>query len=101
MKKSNMTPPLSDEAQETKLVALALREAQKEMEAGTASSQLLTHFVRLGTTKHREELNKLKLENELLAAKIQSEKNGQQLNEMFSEVIAALKSYSYNPPGGS
>ncbi len=99
MTKKNMTPPLNDEAQETKLVALALKQAQLHLEEGTASSQIVTHFLRLGSIRAQVELEKLELENRLLEEKILAERSGQQLNEMFGEVLAALKSYSYAAPG--
>ncbi len=99
MTKQNMTPPLNDEAQETKLVALALKQAQSHLEEGTASSQIVTHFLRLGSIRAQVELEKLELENRLLEEKILAERSGQQLNEMFGEVLAALKSYSYAVPG--
>ena len=99
MAKQNMTPPLNDEAQETKLVALALKQAQSHLEEGTASSQIVTHFLRLGSIRAQVELEKLELENRLLEEKILAERSGQQLNEMFGEVLAALKSYSYAAPG--
>jgi len=99
MAKEQMTPPLNDEAQETKLVALALKQAQTHLEDGTASSQIITHFLRLGSLKAQVELEKLELENRLLEEKILAERSGQQLNEMFGEVLAALKSYSYAAPG--
>lgn len=99
MTKKTMTPPLTDEAQETKLVSLALQQAQIQLEEGTASSQIVTHFLRLGSIKAQVELEKLELENKLLEEKILAERSGQQLNEMFTEVLAALKSYSYSPGG--
>lgn len=99
MAKQNMTPPLNDEAQESKLVALALRQAQTQLEDGSASSQIITHFLRLGSLKAQVELEKLELENRLLEEKIQAERSGQELNEMFAEVLVALKSYSYAAPG--
>jgi hypothetical protein len=97
MDEQTMTPPLNDEAQETKLVVLAMKQAQKQLEEGTASSQIITHFLRLGSVKAQVELEKIELENRLLEEKIQAERSGQQLNEMFAEVLAALKSYTYSP----
>lgn len=101
MPKQTTTPPINDEALETKLVSLAFSQAKTEMEEGTASSQIVTHFLRLGSLKAKVELEKLELENRLLEEKIQAEQSGQKLNEMFGEVLAALKSYSYAPPGDS
>lgn len=99
MTKKSMTPPLNDESQEVKLVALALRQAQQQLEDGTASSQIVTHFLKLGSIRAQIELEKLELENRLLEEKIEAERAGQRLNEMFEEVLQALRSYSYVPPG--
>ncbi len=101
MTKQNMTPPINDESQEKKMVSLALKQAKNQLEDGTASSQIVTHFLRLGSIKAKIELEKLELENRLLEEKIQAERSGQQLNEMFTQVLEALKSYSYRPPGES
>lgn len=101
MPKQTITPPINDEALENKLVSLAFAQAKAQMEEGEASSQIVTHFLRLGSVKAHIELEKLELENRLLEEKIQAEQAGQKLNEMFGEVLAALKSYSYAPPGDS
>ena len=95
-----MTPGVNDEGHENKLVVLAMNQAQKQLEDGTASSQVLTHFLRLGSTRAKIELEKIKLESKLLEEKIASEKHGQEITAMMSEVLAALASYSYKPPGG-
>lgn len=99
MAKQSMTPPLNDESQENKLVSLAFQQAKKQLEDQTASSQVVTHFLRLGSQKAKIELKKLELENKLLEEKILSERSGQELTNMLGEVLAALKSYSYVPPG--
>lgn len=99
MKKRIATPPLNDEGLENKLVELAMSQAQEQLEQGTASSQIVTHFLRLGSIKASVELEKLALENKLLEEKIASEKSGQELQKMFAEVMSALKSYTYIPPG--
>jgi hypothetical protein len=101
MPKQTTTPPINDEALENKLVSLAFMQAKTQMEEGVASSQIVTHFLRLGSVKAQIELEKLELENRLLEERIQAEQSGQKLNEMFGEVLAALKSYSYAPPGDS
>jgi DNA polymerase III delta prime subunit len=99
MTEPSMTPPLNDETQENKLVALAFKQAQSQLEEQTASSQMVTHFLRLGSQKAKIELKKLELENKLLEEKILAERSGMELNNMLGEVLAALKSYSYRPPG--
>ena len=95
----NMTPPISDEDQENKLIALSYRQAQVQLEDGTASSQIVTHFLTLGTLKARLALEQAELQNRLLEEKIVSERSGQELNDMFNEVLVALKKYSNVPTG--
>jgi hypothetical protein len=99
MEEPTMTPPLNDESQESKLIALAFQQAKGQLEDQTASSQVVTHFLRLGSQRAKVELKKLELENKLLEEKIVSERSGQELTNMLGEVLAALKSYSYRPPG--
>lgn len=100
MTKQPMTPPLTDEAMESKMIALALKQAQKQLENGTASSQIVTHFLRLGSTRAQIELEELQLKNQLLEEKIVAEQSGHRISEMVQEVLSALRSYSYVPPGG-
>ena len=99
MADQQLTPPIDDEAMENKLIALALKQAQVQLEEGTASSQIVTHFLRLATKKAQLELEKIELENLLTTERIQSEKSGQQMEELVEEVYKALRSYSYVPPG--
>lgn len=99
MSKRIMTPPVDDDALENKLVALALKQAQQQLEDQTASSQIVTHFLRLASRRAEVELQKLELENQLIREKIAAEQSGQKLGEMVQEVLSALRSYSYLPPG--
>lgn len=99
MEKRTTTPPINDAELESKMIDLATSQAREQLETGTASSQIVTHYLRLGSLRAQVELKKLELENNLLEEKITSEQQGQQLNEMVQEVLAALNSYSYRPPG--
>ena len=94
-----MTPPINDEALERKLVAMAMAQVEKQLEEGTASAQVLTHFLKVASQRATHEMEKLRLENQLLEEKIKAEKSGQQLQEMFDEVLRSLKTYTYNPGG--
>lgn len=101
MEEPIMTPALNDESQENKLVALAFIQAQSQLETKTASSQVVTHFLKLGSRKAKIELENLTLQNKLLEEKILAERSGQELNKMLNKVLEALASYSYRPPGES
>lgn len=99
MGKQRTTPPINDAEQESKMIDLAVSQARNQLERETASSQIVTHYLRLGSLRAQVELEKLQLENNLLEEKITSEQQGQQLNEMVQEVLQALNRYSYVPPG--
>jgi uncharacterized protein involved in exopolysaccharide biosynthesis len=93
-KSKSSTPPLTPEAHQNKLVSLALEQAEKELREGTASSQIITHFLKIATTRDQIELEKIQLEKELLSERIRSEQSHQNLETMFANVISALKSYT-------
>ena len=61
---------------------------------GTASSQETTHFLKLGSTRNRLEMEKLKEENQLLKAKTESIQSQKKSEELFLEAINAFRSYS-------
>lgn len=87
-------PALSIEARQNQLIALATDAAEEQIRNGTASSQLLTHFLKLGTVKAQLELEKLKKENELLRAKTDAIESEQRKDEMYAKAIEAMRTYS-------
>lgn len=86
-------PAKTVEARENQLIALAIDEAEKRIRDGTASSQLLSHFLRLGTTRERLEKTKLERETELLTAKTESIKSSARVEELYRDAMQALGIY--------
>lgn len=84
----------SDDAREKRLISMALDEAERQIEAGTASSQILTHFLKLGTEQAKLERVKLEHENQLLIAKTEAIKSQKRIDELYLQAIEAMKSYS-------
>lgn len=91
---TNPTPALSPEAKENELIALATGLAEKQLREGTASSQVIVHYLKLGTVKESLEKAKLLEENKLLRAKTETLKSAQRSEELMIEAIAAMKRYS-------
>lgn len=87
---------LSPEGRENQLIALAVDLAEKQLIEGTASSQVIVHYLKLGTQKEKEEVEKLKRENELLIAKKEAYQSAKNVEELYSKAIEAMKSYSGN-----
>jgi hypothetical protein len=93
-------PAKTPQARENQLIALAYDEAEKQIRAGNATSQLLTHFLKLGTM--REGVERMKLEQEviLLQAKSQQIANQEKTEEQYAKALAAMSMYQGNdmPP---
>ena len=86
-------PALTPEARENQLISLAFDRAEQQLRDGSASSQVITHFLKLGTVKNEIELEKLRRENELLAAKKSAIESAESMEKIYSEAIDAMKKY--------
>lgn len=91
-------PATSLEGRENQLVSLAVDLAERQMLDGTASSQVMTHYLKLGTTRERLEQEKLERENQLLQAKIEQLESQSRIEELYREALSAMSSYSGNEP---
>lgn len=96
-----MTPPFDDDDFTQKLIALSYSQAREQLESKTASSQIVTHFLTLGSPATILKNEQMRLQNELLIEKIRSEKESQRLSGMVDQVLRALQSYIYVPPGAT
>lgn len=87
-------PATTPEARERQLIALAVDRAEQQLLDGTASSQVITHFLKLATEKERLEREKLERENELLRAKTEALQAEKTKEELYRNAIAAMRRYS-------
>lgn len=89
-------PATTPEGRENQMVALAVDLAEKQLERGTASSQVITHYLKLGSTQARLEREKLEQENQLLKAKTEALKSSKNVEELVANALNAFRSYSGN-----
>jgi len=91
-------PPLTPEDQENRMINLAMKAAEEQLLEGTASSQVITHFLKLAATKeqYRLEIEKLKGENALLRAKTEAIEAAPKLEEMYKRAVDAMRDYGGN-----
>lgn len=89
-----MRPALTPEARENQLIALAIDCVEERLLNRTASSQETVHFLKLATSKYKEELEKLKHENELIKAKTKAIEDAADMKELYAEAIKAMRMYS-------
>ena len=92
--KRNHAPALTPEARENQLIAAAIDLAERQIREGTASAQVITHYLKLGSSKAKLENEKLKTENRLLEAKIESLESQRSLEKIYQEALDAMRSYS-------
>lgn len=81
------------EARENELIAAAIDLADAQIKSGRVSSQVLSHFLKLGSTKERLEKEKLKQENELLRAKTESLQSAKNVEALYKDALNAMRSY--------
>lgn len=89
-----LRPAESPEARANQLVALAYDLAEKQLREGTASSQVITEFLKLGSYKAELEREKLERENELLRVKAEKIQSEERSEELFNKAIKAMQRYS-------
>lgn len=87
-------PAMTPEAREDQLVSLAVNLAEKQLREGTASSQVISHFLKIGSTKERIEREILEEQKELIVAKTDALKADKVREQQYLEVIKAMKRYS-------
>ena len=92
--KEKVRPALSPEARENQMVALAVDLAEKQLREGTASSQVITHFLKIGSMKEKLELETMRKEQELLEAKTQALKDAKTLEEVYTNALNAMRAYT-------
>lgn len=90
-------PAVSLEAKEQEMISLAVDLAEQQLRDGTASAQVITHYLRLGTTNNRLEQEKLEQENAMLRAKTEALQSQKHVEELYAAAIAAMRHYSGEP----
>lgn len=91
--KSKRRPALSPEARENQMISLAIDLAEKQLMEGTASSQVITHYLKLGSTKERLEKDILEKQKGLIEAKTQSLQSAKRIEELYANALDAFRSY--------
>lgn len=89
-----MRPALTPEARENQLISLATDLAEKQLREGTASSQVITHYLKLGSTKERLEKEILEKQKDLIVAKTESYQSSKEIKELYKDALDAMRRYS-------
>lgn len=92
--KSRHRPATTPEGRENEVISQAIDLAEQQIKNGTASSQVITHFLKLGSTRERLEQQRLEHENELTRVKIEAIESQKRMEELYAEAITAMRSYA-------
>jgi len=93
-KRKSRRPASTEEGREGQLVSLAIDLAEKQLVEGTATSQVITHYLKLGSTREKLEQERLKRENELLNSKVEMMASAKRVEELYAAALSAMKSYA-------
>ena len=91
---TNEPPAQTMEARENQLTALAVDLAEQQLRDGTASPSIITHYLKLASTRQQLEIEKLRSETEFLKAKAEAVQASQLSAELYSNAIEAMRRYS-------
>lgn len=89
-------PATTSEGRENQLISLASDLAERQMADGTASAAVITHFLKLGSTREALEQEKIKRDNLLLSAKVDQLASAKKVEELYSKALDAMRQYTGN-----
>jgi hypothetical protein len=90
---SHRKPPATREGIQNRLIALAHDEAERQILGGTASSQIITQLLKMGTAREELEIEKLKQETNLASAKVVAMESAARAEELFEKAMDAFRGY--------
>jgi hypothetical protein len=75
------------------MVSLAINLAERQMVEGTASAQVITHFLKLGTEREKLERERLRQEIILGQAKTDQIASAERVEKLYSRALQAMRQY--------
>ena len=97
--KRTSPPALTPEARESESISLAMDLAEQQLRDGTASSQIIMHFLKLGSMKEQLEMQILKKQGELISAKTENLYSSKKMEELYQNAMDSMKGYRYDGGG--
>lgn len=91
---SRSRPAITPEARENQMISLAVDLAEQQLRDGTASSQVITHFLKLATAKERLEREILEKQKDLVTAKTEALQSQKRVEALYSEALKAMRNYN-------
>lgn len=93
LKDARLPPATNPDDRENQLISLAMRRAEEQLINGTASSQVITHFLKLASSKERLEKDILEKQKELISAKTEALQSAKKIEELYENALRAMGEY--------
>ena len=93
-KRRTQRPATTPENREGQLVNLAVDLAERQLSDGTASAQVISHYLKLGSTREQLEQERLSGENSLLTAKMEAMASTKRIEELYEAALNAMRNYA-------
>lgn len=87
-------PAQSPDERENQLISLATDLAERQLVDGTASAQVVTHYLKLASSRERLEQERLQRENLLLSAKVDQIASAKRVEELYEQALGAMRQYT-------
>ena len=91
---SSYPRPTTPEGREAQLIAAAYDLAERQIREGTASSQVISHFLKMGTQEAKLQREILAEQKKLVVAKTESIESSKERNILYQEVIKSIRHYN-------
>lgn len=92
--KNKRPPAMTPEAKEEWMINLAIAQAEKQLAEGNAPAQVVTFYLKLGSTKERIEKEILAKQKDLIEAKTDVLKSTKRMEELYADALQAMRRYS-------
>lgn len=86
-------PAMTVDGRESQLIALATDLAEKQLREGTASAQVISHYLKLGSTTEREKKEIMKEQKKLLVAKTEAIESSKRVEELYANALKSMRRY--------
>lgn len=83
---------------EHQLISRAVDLAEQQLIDGTASSQVITHYLKLGSSREILEQERIQMEVGLLKAKAEAMASAKRVEEMYGQALNAMRAYNGQDP---
>lgn len=89
-------PALTPEARQDQLISKAERLAEQKLEDGTASPQIIVHYLKFAAEREKREQQKALLEAdiELKKAKVEALRSAAKIEELYNEGMKLFRMYN-------